>query len=232
MANFKTHFNIAAACTGISSAVLLSAGHTDINTALWLWFLGTIGGLLPDIDSDNSTSLDIIFNIFTAVILLMVLRYITGEHFREIRFIELLVIPLAVYSIMKWLIRPLFEKVTVHRGSCHSLLFLILCGLLTTQLTWIFNNEYATKSAILALLSGGFVFFGGLIHLILDEIYSVDLSNIRIKRSFGTALKIAYFKSKRATFMMLVASIALGYMLPETDTTMNLLADWSAFNFY
>ncbi|MBA6289240.1 metal-dependent hydrolase [Colwellia sp. MB3u-4] len=232
MANFKTHFNIAAAGTGISSAVLLSAGHTDINTALWFWFLGTIGGLLPDIDSDNSTSLDIIFNIFTAVILLMVLRYITGEHFREIRFIELLVIPLAVYSIMKWLIRPLFEKVTVHRGSCHSLLFLILCGLLTTQLTWIFNNEYVTKSAILALLSGGFVFFGGLIHLILDEIYSVDLSNIRIKRSFGTALKIAYFKSKGATFMMLVASIALGYMLPETDTTINLLADWSTFNFY
>jgi hypothetical protein len=95
-----------------------------------------------------------------------------------------------------------------------------------------FNNEYATKSAILALLSGGFVFFGGLIHLILDEIYSVDLSNIRIKRSFGTALKIAYFKSKGATFMMLVASIALGYMLPETDTTINLLADWSTFNFY
>ncbi|MFQ3236796.1 MAG: hypothetical protein ACI9C4_002370 [Paraglaciecola sp.] len=232
MANFKTHFNIAAAFTGITSAVLLSAGHTDINTALWLWFLGTIGGLLPDIDSDNSTSLDIIFNIFTAVILLMVVRYITGEHFREIRFIELLVIPVAVYSMMKWLIRPLFEKVTVHRGSCHSLLFLILCGLLTTQITWIFNSEDATKPAIVALLSGGFVFFGGLIHLILDEIYSVDLSNIRIKRSFGTALKIAYFKSKSATFMMLVASIALGYMLPETDTTINLLADWSTFNFY
>lgn len=232
MANFKTHFNIAAACTGITSAVLLSAGHTDVNTALWLWFLGTIGGLLPDIDSDNSTSLDIIFNIFTAIILLMVLRYITGEHFREIPFMELLVIPLAVYGMMKWLIRPLFEKVTVHRGSCHSLLFLTLCGLLTTQLTWIFNNEYAATSAIIALLSGGFVFFGGLIHLILDEIYSVDLSNIRIKRSFGTALKIAYFKSKGATFLMFVASIALGYMLPETDTTINMLTDWSTFNFY
>ncbi|SIS75708.1 LexA-binding, inner membrane-associated putative hydrolase [Neptunomonas antarctica] len=232
MANFNTHFNIATAATGIASAALLSAGHADINTALWLWCLGTIGGLLPDIDSDNSTSLNIIFNIFSAVIILMVLRYITGEHFREIRFIELLVIPLGVYGIMKWLIRPLFEKVTVHRGSCHSLLFLTLCGLLTTQLTWIFNSEYATQSAIVALLSGGFVFFGGLIHLTLDEIYSVDLSNIRIKRSFGTALKIADFKNKSATFLMLVASIALGYMLPETDTTINLLTNWSTFKFY
>jgi hypothetical protein len=32
--------------------------------------------------------------------------------------------------------------------------------------------------------------------------------------------------------MMLVASIALGYMLPEADTTINLLADWSTFNLY
>ncbi|MFT6917056.1 MAG: membrane-bound metal-dependent hydrolase YbcI (DUF457 family) [Motiliproteus sp.] len=232
MANFNTHFNIATTSTGVASAALLSAGHTDINTALWLWFLGTIGGLLPDIDSDNSTSLNIIFNIFSIVILLMVLRYITGEHFREISFIELLVIPLGIYGTMKWLIRPLFEKVTVHRGSCHSLLFLILCGLLTTQLTWMFNNEYANKSAVIALLSGGFVFFGGLIHLILDEMYSVDLSNIRIKRSFGTALKIAHFKNKSSTLLMLVASIVLGYMLPKTDTTMSLLTNWSTFNFY
>ncbi|MFT5722836.1 MAG: hypothetical protein ACI9W6_003172 [Motiliproteus sp.] len=232
MANFNTHFNIATASTGAASAALLSAGHADINTALWLWFLGTIGGLLPDIDSDNSTSLNIIFNIFSIVILLMVLRYITGEHFREISFTELLAIPLGVYGIIKWLIRPLFEKVTVHRGSCHSLLFLILCGLLTTQLTWIFNSEHATKSAIIALLSGGFVLFGGLIHLILDELYSVDLSNIRIKRSFGTALKIAHFKNKSATFLMLVASIALGYMLPETDTTISLLTNWSTFKLY
>ncbi|MGB5445242.1 MAG: metal-dependent hydrolase [Psychromonas sp.] len=231
MANFNTHFNTAAACTGLASAALLSAGHIDINTTLWLWCLGTIGGLLPDIDSDNSTSLNIVFNIFAAVILLMVLRYITGEHFRDIRFIELLLVPLAVYGIMKWLIRPLFEKLTVHRGSCHSLLFLTLCGLLTTQLTWAFNHEHATKSAVIALLSGGFIFFGGLIHLVLDEICSVDLSNVRIKRSFGTALKIANFNNKSATVLMLLAVIALGSMLPDTTATVNLLADWSTFNF-
>lgn len=232
MANFNTHFNTAAASAGLASAALLSAGHAEINTALWLWCLGTVGGLLPDIDSDNSASLNIIFNIFAAVILLMVLRYITGEHFREIRFIELLAIPLGVYSMMKWLIRPLFEKMTVHRGSCHSLFFILLCGLITTQLTWIFNNEQATKSAMLALLSGGFIFFGGLIHLILDEIYSVDLSNIRVKRSFGTALKIADFKNKSTTLLMLFAIIALGYMLPETGATINLLADWTTFKLY
>ena len=232
MANFNTHLNIAATVTGIASAALLSADHININSALWLWCFGALGGLLPDIDSDNSSSLNVIFTIFTAAILLLVLRYITGEQVREIHFIELLAILFGVYGLMKWLIRPLFEKVTVHRGSCHSLLFIILCGLLTTQLMWIFNNENTTESTIICLLSGGFVFVGGLIHLILDELYSVDLSNLRIKRSFGTALKIASFKNKSATFLMLAASIALGYMLPETDTTINLLTDWSTFKFY
>ncbi|HEY7866299.1 MAG TPA: hypothetical protein VIC51_09880, partial [Psychromonas sp.] len=78
MANFNTHFNVAAISTGLASAVLLSAGHININSALWLWCLGTIGGLLPDVDADNSTSLDIVFNIFSVVAVLMVLYYITG----------------------------------------------------------------------------------------------------------------------------------------------------------
>lgn len=232
MANFNTHFNVAAISTGLASAVLLSAGHININSALWLWSLGTIGGLLPDVDADNSTSLDIVFNIFSVVAVLMVLRYITGENFREIHFIELLAIPLAVYGIIKWLIRPIFEKITVHRGSCHSLLFLIMCALLTIQLTWIFNDNYLTKSSLHAWLSGGFILFGGLIHLLLDEIYSVDLSNLRVKRSFGTALKIADFRNKSATLIMLTAIIALSYIAPESVSTINTLTDWSTFKIW
>jgi hypothetical protein len=229
MANFNTHFNVAAISTGLASAVLLSAEHININSALWLWGLGTIGGLLPDVDADNSTSLDIVFNIFSVVAVLMVLHYITGEHFKEIHFIELLAIPLGVYGIIKWLIRPLFEKVTVHRGSCHSLLFLLLCALLTIQLTWIFNDNYLTKSSLHAWLSGGFILFGGLIHLLLDEIYSVDLSNLRVKRSFGTAMKIADFRNKSATLMMLAAIVSLSYIAPESGSTINTLTDWSTF---
>ena len=38
-------------------------------------------------------------------------------------------------------------------------------------------------------MSGLFVSVGYVIHLVLDEIYSVDLTGARVKRSFGTALK-------------------------------------------
>jgi len=135
MANFNTHLNTAVIITGLASATLLSAGHIDLKGALWLWFLGSIGGLLPDIDSDNSTSLDTIFNLFALSAVLLVLHYITTELIIEISFIELIVVPLLVYGFMKYIIRPIFEWITVHRGSCHSLLFILLCALLTTQVT-------------------------------------------------------------------------------------------------
>lgn len=227
MANFNTHLNIAAVSTGLASAVLLSADHISLNSALWLWFLGTVGGLLPDIDSDNSTSLDSIFNMFALSAVLIVLRYMTSGQFAGTGLIELIAIPLAVYAVMAFLIRPLFEKITIHRGTCHSLLFLLFCALLTTQLTWRLSADYAKQSDIIAWLSGGFVFLGGFVHLLLDEICSVDLHNARIKRSFGTALKLIDFNNKRLALFLLMATIGLVLLTPSPEQTIKLLTDWS-----
>ncbi len=230
MANFNTHLNVAVITTGLCSAALLSVGHIDLNSALGLWFLGVIGGLLPDIDSDNSTSLDTLFNLFSLGAVLITIRYITIIGGTQISLIELIVIPSIIYSIMKFLIRPLFEKITVHRGSCHSLLFLLLIALSTVQLIWILTPQ-TEKQSIVAWLSGGFIFLGGIVHLLLDELYSVDLSNVRIKRSFGTALKIADFKNRNITLATFIAIIALLYITPSVTETLNLLSNWSKFNF-
>ncbi|WP_413693166.1 metal-dependent hydrolase [Psychromonas sp. KJ10-2] len=229
MANFNTHLNTAVIVTGLGSATLLSAGHTDLNGALWLWFLGSIGGLLPDIDSDNSTSLDTIFNLFAFSAVLLVLHYITTELIIEISFIELIIVPLLVYGFMKYILRPIFEWFTVHRGSCHSVLFLAFCGLLTTQVTWQLNGQATVQAATFAWLAGGFVLLGGLIHLMLDEIYSVDLSNVRIKRSFGTALKLADFDNKIITLASILAIAGLVYIAPPTEQAIISLSDWSHF---
>lgn len=231
MANFNTHLNTAVIITGLCSATLLSAGHIDLKGALWLWFLGSIGGLLPDIDSDNSTSLDTIFNLFALSAVLLVLHYITTKLIIEISFVELISVPLLVYGFMSYIIRPIFEWITVHRGSCHSLLFILLCALLTTQITWKLNDQSTTQAAVFAWLTGGFILLGGLIHLLLDEIYSVDLSNVTIKRSFGTALKIADFDNKLITLASIIAIAGLIYVAPPTEQTITALSDWSQFTF-
>ncbi|MCP4052348.1 MAG: hypothetical protein GY739_04630, partial [Mesoflavibacter sp.] len=77
--------------------------------------------------------------------------------------------------------------------------------------------------------TGGFILIGGLIHLLLDEIYSVDLSNVTIKRSFGTALKIADFDNKLITLASIIAIAALIYVAPPTEQTITALSDWSHF---
>ena len=229
MANFNTHLNTAVIITGLSSATLLSADHIDLNGALWLWFLGSIGGLLPDIDSDNSTSLYTIFNLFALSTVLIVMHYITAELTIQISFVELIVVPLLVYGFMKYIVRPIFEWITVHRGSCHSLLFLLLCALLTTQVTWQLNDQSTLYSATFAWLTGGFILLGGFIHLLLDEIYSVDLSNVEIKRSFGSALKVAEFDNKLITLASIIAITCLIYVSPPTAQTISALSDWSHF---
>jgi hypothetical protein len=246
MANFNTHLNVAVLVTGVTAATLLVANQIELNTALWLWFLGTVGGLLPDVDSDNSTSLNSIFNLFSLTIIIIAVYYMTGDEFEALSFLKLITIPIIIYIIINYGIRKLFEILTVHRGSCHSLLFLVLCALLTTQVIWLLSDpksilnsspsilNYSQKNGadILAWLSGGFVFIGGFIHLLLDEIYSVDLANARIKRSFGTALKLADFKNMPLTVGMSIAVIVLLFQAPPTEKTIDILTDWSLFRLY
>jgi hypothetical protein len=58
---------------------------------------------------------------------------------------------------------------------------------------------------------------GYLTHLVLDELYSVDLLNSRVKRSFGTALKPFSLADPRSSFGMLAAVVALAWVAPAFD---------------
>ncbi|MUK41425.1 hypothetical protein GNP61_07605 [Aliivibrio fischeri] len=232
MANFSTHLNVAALTSGAASAALLSANHIDLDTALWLWFLGTIGGLLPDIDSDNSTSLDIIFNLFTVCIVLLSIRYFTSDAINERQFMLLIGLPVVIHLIIKYGIRNVFEWQTIHRGICHSLLFLLFCGLLTTNTTAFIINDKFKNADLFAWLSGIFVFCGGTIHLLLDEIYSVDLANVRIKRSFGSALKLTDFSNLSLSTIFVIATVILAFLAPPIDSSIEALSNWDTFKLW
>jgi hypothetical protein len=49
------------------------------------------------------------------------------------------------------------------------------------------------------------LFIGFLTHLVLDEIYSVDVMDVHIKKSFGTALKLVDTRNPAASSAMVVA---------------------------
>ena len=66
-----------------------------------------------------------------------------------------------------------------------------------------------------AWLNGIFIALGFIVHLILDEVYSVDLFNSRMKKSFGTALKLFSHSNMPASALMAVFTLMLYWMAPS-----------------
>lgn len=69
-------------------------------------------------------------------------------------------------------------------------------------------------------LFGLFLFFGSLIHLLLDEIYSVNVFGLKVKKSFGTAIKF-FERQKIWQYALLYLMIAvLFYVAPQIGDTL------------
>ncbi|MDX1300779.1 metal-dependent hydrolase [Photobacterium sp.] len=222
MANFSTHLNCAAIASGLAATALLSAGNIQPITALWLAFLGSIGGLLPDIDSDNSTSMKTLFGLLAAICSFVLVCHISPH----VTMLELILYAVSLYLFIRYSAKSVFEKITVHRGCCHSLAFVALLGICIVCLARLMGYRETTS-----WLSGLFVTAGGVLHLVLDEVYSVDLANRKIKSSFGTALKIISLRNPMISFAQVAAILALYLAAPPYDSTLSLLADWQQFQF-
>jgi hypothetical protein len=66
-----------------------------------------------------------------------------------------------------------------------------------------------------AWLAAGFLFIGYLTHLILDEIYSVDVLDTRIKASFGSALKLYDGRKLIDSAIVALATVFLFFATPS-----------------
>jgi hypothetical protein len=67
-----------------------------------------------------------------------------------------------------------------------------------------------------AWLAAGFMMFGYITHLVLDELYSVDVMDTRIKASFGTAFKLFDRRYPWASLAMTAATAAAIMVSPPT----------------
>ncbi|OQW94553.1 MAG: hypothetical protein BWK79_05500, partial [Beggiatoa sp. IS2] len=80
----------------------------------------------------------------------------------------------------------------------------------------------ATNS--MAWFSGSFMTAGYLIHLVLDELYSVDLVNKRLKKSWGSALKLASFRYKLSTLSFIAIMLVTLQFVPNITPFFKSLA--------
>jgi membrane-bound metal-dependent hydrolase YbcI (DUF457 family) len=209
MANFNTHLAVAAVGSGLCATVALAGHAAPQNYLLTLTLAGTIGGILPDIDLDKAIPSRMLFAALGAVSAFIALFSLSS---RQYSIAELWIVWLTVYLTVRYGGHRLFQQNTRHRGIFHSL----LAGFFFMALAAIVFDRAFGEPAKLAWLTGLFVLIGFIVHLVLDEIYSVDIEGATIKKSFGTALKLFDYRSLRASGLMAVALAGLVFVTPPT----------------
>ncbi len=207
MANFNTHLGVAAVGSGMLATLCLQVGLVDAKDAILLASTGVIGGILPDIDLHYSYPSRILFSLLG--IITAFLWIFAAEN--DLPIIHLWGAGLGIYLLVRYPIWTLFQKVTVHRGAIHSIGVAVLFSFATAAVSFHLFDRPAFISWLIAL----FIFLGFILHLLLDEIYSVDFMGHRLKRSFGTALKLLDFKDKMSSAVIIAGIAALWFVTPD-----------------
>jgi len=181
MANFKTHIVVGATVSGVLSSTLLSTNYIDSTDAFMLFTLGSLGSILPDIDSKTSVPFKVSVSLITVFVSFFVI--FSKQHYS---LLEMGILWLLSFYTLRYLFMEVFIKFTAHRGIFHSIPMGFLLGVITTLML----DRFFWIEPKFSVWGGFFVTVGFLTHLILDEVYSVDLMNKRLKKSFGTAFTL------------------------------------------
>jgi LexA-binding, inner membrane-associated putative hydrolase len=210
MANFATHITVGMLVSAAGATLTMAANVVTPTELVTLALTGAFGSVLPDVDLEKSRPSEAIF-LGLALFLAFAVLFKIGFAYS---IVEMWMIWLGTFFGVRYLAHAVFHRITHHRGIFHSLLASVFFGVVTAVLFFhLFNAP-----AALSWLAGLFMMLGYLTHLVLDEIYSVDVYNERIKASFGTALKPIDFDHLGASASM-VAALALACWLAPAPWT-------------
>lgn len=217
MAGFKTHLFGGMAGGGILAFAGCFQGHINLKEAGAVAVLGTLGGLLPDLDSDTGKPLKLLFQLLS-ILVPMSFYYLFKDFFTGEVAITLLFFVIS-YLVIQYLLCPLIKRLTVHRGIMHSIPFALLCGQVTFLLFFKIPHRIAFYYAAA-------VFIGALIHLVLDEYYAISFKRFlpRLGRFSGTALAF-YSASLWTTLLVYLLLFTTGYLIlgGSVDVSINKL---------
>ncbi|PCK04290.1 MAG: hypothetical protein COA42_19335 [Alteromonadaceae bacterium] len=216
MANFKTHLQFSTIGSGLASTLFLNGQFITAEDTILCWVAGSFAGILPDLDSDNSHSLAILFGLLSIVACAATVLY-GVKHWPLLQVWGAGVVTFAAVNL---LIRPTFERFTVHRGIFHSVLGAIFTGLLVAII-----SQKCGLSPTSSWFIASFTSFGFLLHLILDEIYAVEFTSISVKRSFGTAFKIFDYGNWKTALGLSMGIAALCFFLPPSEDFLGIMLD-------
>jgi membrane-bound metal-dependent hydrolase YbcI (DUF457 family) len=181
MASFRGHLSFAGALGFVYGGLGANQFGFDPSTAVLGAGVTTVGGLLPDLDSDSGVPIREMFGLAGAMVPLLLMPRLMQTSLQPD---EILAILGCVYAIIRYGLSRVFKYLTVHRGMFHSIPAMLIAGMIFFV---VFHSNSLPKKLF---LSAG-VMIGFLSHLVLDELYSVNFEGLKItlKSSSGTALK-------------------------------------------
>jgi len=224
MANFNTHFMVAAGASAVVSGTLLSMEVITPTQSVMAFAIGTFGGLMPDIDSDNSKAIGVGFTVLSLLITIL-LVFLNASTYS---LVEMLIMSAIVFFTIRFGVIDIFRKISKHRGMFHSIPVALIWGLATTILMHLFFG----LNSLVSWVYGFMMSFGYVVHLVLDEIYSVDLGNKRMKKSSGTAFKFYKLRTtidKIQNLLIYFVLIFLFLIAPDTSLVKDALLSQEAW---
>lgn len=178
MAGFKQHMTFSTIC-GVGYCAATYYYGAPWETCGVAGGLCAISGMLPDLDSDSGRPVDETTTVVAALApMMMVDRFAHMGLSHD----QMVLVTAGIYLFVRFVAAEIFKRYTVHRGMWHSIPACLTMGLVTFLVcsSEVFN---------LRLIKAGAVMMGFFSHLLLDEIWSIDSAGMRMKSSFGTAMK-------------------------------------------
>ena len=225
MANFPTHIAVGTVVSGALATVTMAADMVAPENIVAVTLAGVLGSVLPDIDLKESRPARAMFaglGVFFSFAVLFSLE-------RKYSIAEMLILWLGTLLFVQYVARAIFFRISYHRGVWHSFLAMVFCALVTACV----YSRLLGRDEGVAWLAAGFLAIGFLTHLVLDELYSVDVMDTRIKASFGTAMKFYDYKHLGHSSAMAVAAVLVFMLTPPTKVFLeNITARtlWTSLN--
>jgi len=180
----------------------------------WQWdmdwgpvFLGagltTLGGLLPDLDSDSGVPVRELFGVAAGIVPCLLFNRLAALGFSVE---QILVLLSGTYVVIRFGLSTVFKRFTVHRGIYHSIPAMLIAGLV------VFLAYHSTDLFLRGYLAVG-TMIGFASHLVLDELCSVDFTGakLQLNKYAGSAFKL-FSASRLVTLAAYALLSGLGYL--------------------
>lgn len=182
MAGYREHISVSGLLgVGYGAAATFALGFSPVQGTL-AGVLTWVAGMLPDLDSESGKPIREISSLLAAIVpLAMMGRLLEWGGDPE----GAMLVAVGVYAGIRYGGSYLLRKLSVHRGMFHSIPALLIAA----EATFL---AYKSDAMPVKLLMAGGVGLGFFSHLLLDELYAVEWTGIRLRlnKFAGSALKL------------------------------------------